>query len=249
MIELDIVLLCKGDTDPHDQWLQNYRASEQTDSNLHNNYQFLCFPLFYSWRGLGRVSTSRTIYKAHKSSEWGMKTDQPAVWNLAQNRLLRQSRSWGAPFPIPYIYSWEDQVPDSPENRNTSHDRLQGLEMQGHTHVPYAKVIWNTQGHWLTCLYIAGGRYRIFQNDLKSQKKIPRHVIVFGWPWISGKDVYPGLNWLKKGAKEEKCTQPDTGKEVTLTESKHWHKAMIHGSWSRALTSLLNGLAKSPKVW
>lgn len=38
MIELDIVLLCKGDTDPDAQWLQNYRASEQTDGNLQNNY-------------------------------------------------------------------------------------------------------------------------------------------------------------------------------------------------------------------
>lgn len=33
--------------------------------NLQNDYWLLCFPLFYSWRGLGRVSTSRTKYKAH----------------------------------------------------------------------------------------------------------------------------------------------------------------------------------------
>lgn len=45
---------------------------------------------------------------------------------------------------------------------------------QGHTHGLYAKSIWNTQDDWLTCLYLAGGRYRIFQNDLKSQKIIPR---------------------------------------------------------------------------
>lgn len=42
------------------------------------------------------------------------------------------------------ILSW---VPASPEKINTSRDRFQILETQGHTDVPDAKGIWNTQGH------------------------------------------------------------------------------------------------------
>lgn len=42
------------------------------------------------------------------------------------------------------ILSW---VPASPQKRNTSYERFQILETQGHTDVPDAKGIWNTQGH------------------------------------------------------------------------------------------------------
>lgn len=41
----------------------------------------------------GYPPPGQNIRSITKSFEWGMKTDQPAVGKLAQNRLLRQSRS------------------------------------------------------------------------------------------------------------------------------------------------------------
>lgn len=116
-------------------------------------------------------------------------------------------------------------VPASPEKRSTPHDRFQILEIQRHTDVPDVEAIWNTQGHWLTCLNITGGRYRIFQQDLKSLKKILRCPIVFKEAYTFGRDVYPGLNWLKKAPKKENCTHwPD------------WHRRRGHSYLILALT-------------
>ena len=66
---------------------------------------------------LGRASTSRTQYGAHHEILWkGNEARCAAEWNLAQNRLPRQSKSWGVLFPLPYIYipggdSWERAFP------------------------------------------------------------------------------------------------------------------------------------------
>lgn len=96
-------------------------------------------------------------------------------------------------FPDLVFTAGKIRIPDSPEKRNTSCDRLQVWKCRD-VHMDHMLKAYGTlkvtDSHvcifflfsCIFCIYPSHywRKARIFQNDLKSQKKIPRCVIVFG---------------------------------------------------------------------
>lgn len=140
----------------------------------------------------------------------GMKPDvlQSAAWHKTD--YSGRVGAEGSSFPYPTCTYRRGQLgktlfwaPASPEKINTSYDRFRILKTWGDTDMPDAKGIWKTQGHWLTRLSIAGGSYRIFQQDLKSLKKILRCVIVFDNPTLLAERCTLVWTGWKTASKEE----------------------------------------------